>query len=153
MSWLRNLFGGRKQESDVEWTIDGQPRFKDDYDDSYDYRDPPRRSRVYSDDEMDPADEILKQSGDYEKAHDHDHPHPVEEKKEEPKVEEKKEEKPRDLKKQRRVTGYDILYFIPQDMRRIKVQIQEKNGRVKNEYTLTNYLSIRPGERVRLIVK
>lgn len=151
MSWIKNLFGGKKQETGVEWTIDGQPRFTDD--DSYDYRDPPRRSRVYSDDELDPADEILAQSGNYEKEHDHPHPHEEEVKKEEPKEEKKEEEKPRDLKKQLRVTGYDILYFIPNDMRQIKVQIQEKNGRLKNEYTLTNYLSIKPGERVRLIIK
>ena len=52
-----------------------------------------------------------------------------------------------------RITGHDVLYFIPDDMKNIKVQIQQSNGRIKNEYTLTNYLDIQPGERLRLIVR
>ena len=137
MAWFKRLFGGKQEDARVEWSIDGQPRFIDEPPSrDYDYREPNRKSRIIRDDEVDPSDEILEES----------------QKAEEKQPEEKKEE-PRDLRKQLRITGYDVLYFIPDDMKQIKVQIQASNGRLKNEYTLTNYLSIKPGERVRLIIK
>jgi hypothetical protein len=56
-------------------------------------------------------------------------------------------EKPAQAK---RVTGDDVTYYVPYDMRAVQVVLYDRVGRFKNEYTLTNYLSIKPGERVRI---
>lgn len=50
----------------------------------------------------------------------------------------------------KRVTGDDVTYYVPYDMRKVQVILYDRAGRFKNEYTLTNYLSIKPGERVRI---
>lgn len=52
-----------------------------------------------------------------------------------------------------RVTGYNVVYIVPEDMKRIKVRLLKPNGAFKAEYTLTNYLSIKPGERVQLKIE
>ena len=50
----------------------------------------------------------------------------------------------------KRVTGDDVTYYVPYDMRAVQVVLYDRVGRFKNEYTLTNYLNIKPGERVRI---
>ena len=50
----------------------------------------------------------------------------------------------------KRVTGHDVTYYVPYDMRAVQVVLYDRTGRFKNEYTLTNYLDIKPGERVRI---
>ena len=49
------------------------------------------------------------------------------------------------------ITGHDVTYVVPDDMRLLKVQIQEPNGRILNEYTLTQYLEIRGGNKLRIM--
>lgn len=52
-----------------------------------------------------------------------------------------------------RVSGYNVTYIVPKDMSTIIVRLLSPNGTFKAEYTLTQYLDIKPGERVQLIVK
>ena len=50
------------------------------------------------------------------------------------------------------VTGTDVIYIVPTTMRKLRVRILESNGRLKNQYTLTDYLSIAPGDKFHIIV-
>ncbi len=49
------------------------------------------------------------------------------------------------------IRGTDVTYEVPKTARRVRVQIQDAKGRVKNQYTLTNYISINGGDRFRII--
>ena len=49
------------------------------------------------------------------------------------------------------VTGEDFIYTVPTHIKQLRVQILEPNGRLKNEYTLTNYLAIKGGDKFRII--
>lgn len=49
------------------------------------------------------------------------------------------------------VTG-DATYVVPDDMRSLNVEIQESNGAYVNDYTLTKYITIKPGQRIRIRV-
>jgi len=51
------------------------------------------------------------------------------------------------------VTGYDVTFVIPDDMRKLVVEIQDADGKYQNHYTLTNYLSMEPGQRLKIVVK
>ena len=50
------------------------------------------------------------------------------------------------------MNGTDFTYTVPANIKQIRVQILESNGRLKNEYTLTNYMAINSGDKFRLIV-
>lgn len=52
----------------------------------------------------------------------------------------------------RNVTGHDVVYYIPGDMKGLKVILLSENGSFKNEYVLTDFIRINPGERLRLKV-
>ena len=81
------------------------------------------------------------------------------EKEEEVKEEEVKEEevKEEEVKEEiinvKRVTGHNVTYIIPDDMKRMKVRLLERNGKYKTEYTLTDYLDIKSGERFQIIIE
>lgn len=53
---------------------------------------------------------------------------------------------------QRVLTGNDVMYLVPSDMNNIKVRILESNGRLKNQYTLTDYLSIDRNDKIHILV-
>ncbi len=70
------------------------------------------------------------------------------------KEEEVKEEKPeKEIINVKRVTGHNVTYIIPDDMKRMKVRLLERNGKYKTEYTLTDYLDIKSGERFQIIIE
>jgi uncharacterized protein YecE (DUF72 family) len=76
------------------------------------------------------------------------------EKEEEVKEEEVKEEEPKkEIINVKRVTGHNVTYIIPDDMKRMKVRLLERNGKYKTEYTLTDYLDIKSGERFQIIIE
>ena len=52
----------------------------------------------------------------------------------------------------RHVTGHNVTFYVPGDMGRIKVRLQNENGTTKAEYVLTNYMDIQPGERIQILV-
>jgi len=62
-------------------------------------------------------------------------------------------EEPVDESDQQIVKGDDVIMVIPKDARKIIVQILESNGRLKNQYTLTNYISVSGGDKFRVIVE
>lgn len=51
------------------------------------------------------------------------------------------------------VTGYDVTYIVPDDMKKMKVRLMKKNGTLKSEYTLTDYLDIKSGEKFRIFIE
>lgn len=51
-----------------------------------------------------------------------------------------------------KVTGNRIEYFVPSDMKHITVHIKEKNGRLRNSYVLTDYVTIHPTDRVEIVI-
>lgn len=53
----------------------------------------------------------------------------------------------------KKITGYNVTYVIPNDMKKMKVRLLEKNGTYKTEYTLTDYLDIESGERFQIIIE
>jgi len=55
--------------------------------------------------------------------------------------------------KDKEITGKDVMYRVPDNMNSIIVQLRYKDGSYKNQYTLTNYLDIQPGEKIRIIIK
>ena len=60
------------------------------------------------------------------------------------KEEEVKEVEPeKEIINVKRVTGHNVTYIIPDDMKRMKVRLLERNGKYKTEYTLTDYLDIK----------
>jgi hypothetical protein len=70
------------------------------------------------------------------------------------KEEEVKEEEPeKEIINVKRVTGHNVTYIIPDDMKRMKVRLLERNGKYKTEYTLTDYLDIKSGERFQIIIE
>jgi len=70
------------------------------------------------------------------------------------KEEEVKEEEPeKEIITVKRVTGHNVTYIIPDDMKRMKVRLLERNGKYKTEYTLTDYLDIKSGERFQIIIE
>ena len=70
------------------------------------------------------------------------------------KEEEVKEEEPeKEIINVKRVTGHNVTYIIPDDMKRMKVILLERNGKYKTEYTLTDYLDIKSGERFQIIIE
>ena len=68
-----------------------------------------------------------------------------------PKSPEVEAQEARDYRGSTVVVGKDFTYTIPENTRQVRVQILEPNGRLKNEYTLTNYLAIKSGDKFRLI--
>jgi hypothetical protein len=71
----------------------------------------------------------------------------------EPRIPEKAEVKIEHAETDSVITGDDITYRVPSDMRSLKVELYERNGRFKKAYTLTNWISINPGDKVRIISK
>lgn len=70
------------------------------------------------------------------------------------KEEEVKEVEPeKEIINVKRVTGHNVTYIIPDDMKRMKVRLLERNGKYKTEYTLTDYLDIKSGERFQIIIE
>lgn len=70
------------------------------------------------------------------------------------KEEDKKEEfSEKEVVNVKRVTGYNVTYIIPDDMKKMKVRLLEKNGKYKTEYTLTDYLDIKSSERFQIIIE
>ena len=70
------------------------------------------------------------------------------------KEEEVKEKEPKkEIINVKRVTGHNVTYIIPDDMKRMKVRLLERNGKYKTEYTLTDYLDIKSGERFQIIIE
>lgn len=60
------------------------------------------------------------------------------------------EVKPTKPDKRVRVTGYDVTYFVPEDMRKVRVRLLKSNGTFIAEYPLSDYLTIAPGSRVQI---
>lgn len=51
------------------------------------------------------------------------------------------------------ITSDNITYIIPSHMRRLKLKIQESNGRTASEYTLPNFaISVAPRQRINIEV-
>jgi hypothetical protein len=51
------------------------------------------------------------------------------------------------------VTGDDVTFMVPTKMRRLRLTIQERNGKYVDSYSLPNaFISIRPGQRLNLKV-
>lgn len=48
------------------------------------------------------------------------------------------------------ITGNRVTYVVPDGTSRIVVQIQESNGRLIQEFTITEYFKIQPGQRLQL---
>lgn len=57
-----------------------------------------------------------------------------------------------EAKERIRVSGYNVQYQIPEDMRKLRVRLLKSNGAFLREYELTKYLDIDPGSRVQLLV-
>ena len=52
------------------------------------------------------------------------------------------------------VTGKNVTFMVPDDMRRIRLSIQERNGRQITSYSLPNsFISIKAGQRINLKVE
>ena len=49
------------------------------------------------------------------------------------------------------VTG-EVTYKVPDTMRALRVRVLESNGRLKNQYALSRYIDIRPGDKIHIIV-
>lgn len=52
-----------------------------------------------------------------------------------------------------RITGDDVTYIVPQHMSKMRVRLLHKNGAFKEEYVLTKYLRIQPGDRFQIIIE
>ena len=52
-----------------------------------------------------------------------------------------------------KITGHNIKYIIPSDMKKVVVRLLEPNGTFKREYTLSYYISLKPKEQFQIIVK
>lgn len=50
------------------------------------------------------------------------------------------------------VTGEVVTYYVPGNMKKIKVRLLAENGAYKQEYTLTDFIGIKPGERIQIRV-
>lgn len=50
------------------------------------------------------------------------------------------------------ITGDDVTYIVPKEMSGLRVEIYDKNGKFIDYYTLTRYVSIKSGDRIRLKV-
>ena len=52
------------------------------------------------------------------------------------------------------VTGKNVTFVVPSNMRRLKLNIQESNGRLISSYSLPNsFISIKPKQRINLVVE
>lgn len=52
------------------------------------------------------------------------------------------------------VTGKNVTFIVPDNMRRMKLNIQERNGRNISSYSLPNsFISISAGQRINLVVE
>ena len=52
------------------------------------------------------------------------------------------------------VTGKNVTFVVPSDMRRLKLNIQAKNGKLISSYTLPNsFIHISPNQRINLAVE
>jgi len=49
------------------------------------------------------------------------------------------------------ISGDDVTYEVPIEATKIVVQITNDSGTIKQIYTLTNYISIKGGDRVRIL--
>lgn len=50
------------------------------------------------------------------------------------------------------VTGNSVIYKVPDTMKTLRVRVLESNGRLKNQYALTKYIDIKPGDKIHIIV-
>lgn len=60
---------------------------------------------------------------------------------------------PEDAYQANHVSGTNVVYTIPNTMKKIKIRILEPNGRLKNQYTVTDYLDIQPGDKLHIRIE
>jgi hypothetical protein len=51
------------------------------------------------------------------------------------------------------VDGADTMITVPDNVKRIRVQILDSDNDLKNEYVLTNWISVNPGDKFRIIME
>ena len=68
-------------------------------------------------------------------------------------TEEASEEPAQNSTERQHVTGYDIVYHVPEDMKAVTIEIQEPNGRVQQSIVISDYVTIQPSARLRVKVR